>query len=349
MKILLITNTLQKIDGWAQVGTSLYEHWKQSGHTIDVISEMRHPHDGISLRTNFPRKPNRNIFQELNEAIQLKKKLGSKKYDILVCNIEPLICLARRLAQLVECERLLLIGHGTYAYYPFLEHKKLRKAAEIFEIVCPSKFTQNKIYEWSHRSARVIPWGVNNDKYKHFGLKRQPFFLSVGEQKPRKGTELALLAFQEFIRNHPQFKYVFAGKVSSHLLEIVDKLKLNKSVILLGVVDDLKLIDLYNTATAHILPSHNTPSSFEGFGLVHLEANACGCPSVGSRNTANEEVIKNNESGYLIDTSKPDELLEAMRALTDTQHVLNLLSYNALKHASGFKWKTAAESILEES
>ena len=80
-----------------------------------------------------------------------------------------------------------------------------------------------------------------------------------------------------------------------------------------GTVSDASVTEAYERATAFIMLSRLSGKSFEGFGLVYLEANAYGVPVIGSRASGAADAIKDGESGFLVSPDNPRETAEALR------------------------------------
>jgi len=103
-----------------------------------------------------------------------------------------------------------------------------------------------------------------------------------------------------------------------------------------------ELADWYRAATLVLVPSHS-----ESFGLVALEAQACGTPvaaaAVGGLRTA----VRDGFSGVLVDGHDPGVWASVLRDLLSSPRWLASLSRGALAHASGFGWPATADRLIE--
>ena len=103
-----------------------------------------------------------------------------------------------------------------------------------------------------------------------------------------------------------------------------------------------ELADWYRAATLVLVPSHS-----ESFGLVALEAQACGTPvaaaAVGGLRTA----VRDGFSGVLVDGHDPEAWAAELRDLIGSPARLAELSRGALAHASGFGWPATADRLIE--
>ena len=97
---------------------------------------------------------------------------------------------------------------------------------------------------------------------------------------------------------------------------------------------------LYAAAKAFIYPS-----LYEGFGMPALEAMACGTPVIASNQSSIPEVV--GEAGILIDPSRPEELIDALRRVNDDTMRKALIDAG-LERAKLFSWARTAELMIEE-
>jgi len=99
-----------------------------------------------------------------------------------------------------------------------------------------------------------------------------------------------------------------------------------------------RLRDWYVAADLVAVPSHN-----ESFGLVALEAQACGTPVVATRVGGLPTTVRDGVSGLLVDGHSPDAWAAALgRGLAHRAR----LSLGAIEHASGYSWGRTAHGLL---
>ena len=131
---------------------------------------------------------------------------------------------------------------------------------------------------------------------KKYNINKK-FILCHGRLIPDKKYELLVEALKHL--NNKDFLVVFSGKITEsyklQLLEIAKKHKVENKMKFLGFVPDKDLISLYNLAEVFAFPATK-----EDFGLVPVEAMACGCPVVAWDDKAGpSETITNGVNGYL--------------------------------------------------
>jgi glycosyltransferase-like protein len=174
-----------------------------------------------------------------------------------------------------------------------------RSITEADELFVVSELWQSRIMaEFGRASARVGN-GVDTERFSNIaraldqqvrnqhGINGNPILLSVGGVEERKNSLRILEAFRQLLRIHRDARLVIAGGAS--LLDhaayrrqfdalIAADSELNRAVVCLGPVPDSDMPSLYRMADALVFPSVK-----EGFGLVVLEAMACGTPVVTSQ------------------------------------------------------------------
>jgi len=181
------------------------------------------------------------------------------------------------------------------------------------------------------------------DKY---GLP-ECYILHVGSISPKKNLETLVLAYYNLCRaiDFPG-KLVLVGRMywegkAKPLLQMIEDLKLQDEVVFTGVVAQQDLPLVYNGAAFCVFPSLH-----EGFGIVPLEAMACGVPLIISANAgAVTEVV--GEAALAVDTSSgPDQLCEAMRVVFQNTELQRSLSSLGLARAQRFSSLNVARETL---
>ncbi|AEH06042.1 glycosyltransferase family 4 protein [Methanothermococcus okinawensis] len=343
--ILLITNELNTTNGWATVGYHLNKELNNEYNVI-VLSQNTDKNNKCNLITS---NHYYNFYRLLKDYSTIKNSLHNKNFDLIICNIEPFLPLAVLLKKYFN-SKLILFGFGTYIYYPFVKfpYKYYNKfwIKYVDKIIVPSKFTYNKVRVWYKKdNLFIVKLGVNIDEYHPVNIKKEKAFVFVGAQKERKGVTYLILAFDKLVKEYPDVKLYMVGKKSEKYYNFVKNHNLHENIIFTGEVNHNELLEYYSKSFAHVLPSINTKNAFEGFGLVHLEANACGIPSIGSLGTANEEVIVDEYNGFLCPQKDVKCLYERMKTLLEDKQLYSKMCKNSLKYAKEHTWGKTAENF----
>ncbi len=102
-----------------------------------------------------------------------------------------------------------------------------------------------------------------------------------------------------------------------------------------------ELADWYRAADIVLVPSHS-----ESFGLVALEAQACGTPVVAAAVGGLRTAVRDGYSGLLVDGHEPGAWARMLAGLLSSPERLASLSRGAREHAAAFNWPATAERLL---
>ncbi len=123
------------------------------------------------------------------------------------------------------------------------------------------------------------------------------------------------------------------GEEKENLRRLIDRLDLRGRVILTGGVSHIKLPDLYGGAKIVIFTSENEP-----FGMVPVEALACGTPVIASNSGGVRETVRHGYNGILLDPMTPETLRNALNGLLEDPDLYARLQGNARPSVEGFSW-----------
>jgi phosphatidylinositol alpha-1,6-mannosyltransferase len=251
--------------------------------------------------------------------------------------------------------RTLCILHGSEVN---LRNTLLRKLTHYsisqFEtIVSVSTFTQKLLPNWilqTHQGLFVIPNGLDKSDFMLNGniqLTGYPVLLTVGHVSPRKGQHRLIKALPKIIEQYPEVQYHLVGRpIDQKRLEFLAKeLGVSKHVVFHGSVKNhYELWGYYAAADVFILLSENQPNGdVEGFGIVALEANACGIPVLGAKGCGVEEAVSNLKSGYLVDGDDVIQILEGVIFCVENKRIL---THSSKDWAHNHHWSIILHSYI---
>ncbi|MCK7506339.1 MAG: glycosyltransferase family 4 protein [Desulfobacterales bacterium] len=122
-----------------------------------------------------------------------------------------------------------------------------------------------------------------------------------------------------------------------------DELALGQTVVFLGKRDQDTLPYYYSAAEVLVMPSH-----YESFGMVALEAMACGTPVIASEVGGLAYLVRDGETGFTIPAEEPDTLCEKLTWLLNDQELHARMSGQAAKDAQDYAWEKIASQIVDE-
>jgi D-inositol-3-phosphate glycosyltransferase len=174
----------------------------------------------------------------------------------------------------------------------------------------------------------------------------------AGRIQPLKGPDVVLWAAAELLRSSPaladRLVVVFVGGPSGS--EVGAPGRLDGLAATLGISGHVRqeppcpqreLADWYRAATVVLVPSHS-----ESFGLVALEAQACGTPVVAAAVGGLRTAVRDGFSGILVDGHDPVVWARELEKLIGSPGLLAELSRGAIEHASAFGWPATADQLI---
>jgi D-inositol-3-phosphate glycosyltransferase len=195
--------------------------------------------------------------------------------------------------------------------------------------------------------------GDTADARRRLGLPADAVVLMfAGRIQPLKGPGIVLHAVAELLRTSPdlvdRLVVVFVGGPSGsevgapgRLEGLAEGLGISACVRLEPPCPQHELADWYRAATMVLVPSHS-----ESFGLVALEAQACGTPVVAAAVGGLRTAVRDGFSGILVDGHDPVSYARVIEALIASPGRLAELSRGALRHASAFGWPATADRLI---
>jgi len=356
MKICFLNQNLNINTGLGRYGYEVVENIsRQKGIEVIVLVETKSNH-GLEKPILNKSYLLRNFLNIFINAIKARKYI--KNCDIIhALDAYPYGVIAS-LVNIGLNKRLIINGVGTYSILPldkFIKRYFLRWAYKRADkILCISKYTKDQILKRIKlNNIEVINLGVDYDKFQKNTVAKhnhsEKIILSVGVLKPRKGYYISIPAIAEVRKKYPQIKYyIVGGKPQKMYSDLVKNLNLEKNVEFLQGLSDEKLIELYHQSDIFLLtPVTINDNDFEGFGLVYLEAGACGKPVIGAYGSGAEDAIINNETGILIPQKDIKKTAEAVLKLLDNPELAKKLGENGRNRAWEMSWNNVAKKYIE--
>lgn len=188
----------------------------------------------------------------------------------------------------------------------------------------------------SPTKVTVVPPGIDYEKYqvKLSEKADYPLILYVGRLTRYKGIEYLIKATKYLLERLPTLKVSIVGRGNylNDLVKLRDGMGLKKAIKFHGYVSEMEKVRLMQSAHLLVNPSVN-----EGFGIVVIEAAACGTPAVGTDTTGLRDTILPNKTGFLVPYGRPLALAEKISEALDPE-IWTSLSRNAKARASKFDW-----------
>ena len=179
---------------------------------------------------------------------------------------------------------------------------------------------------------------------------RDRVILTTGNLVARKGHDMVLRALPGVCARLPDVTYIVVGDgpCRADLESLAASLGVRDRVVFAGRVADDQLPELYALADVFIMASRDREDEcdVEGFGMVYLEAGACGKPVVGGRAGGVPEAIVDGTTGFLVDPSDPEDIAGALvRVLNDRQLAGRMGEQGRARVLRDFAWSGVADRI----
>ena len=287
--------------------------------------------------------PNVNIVQIGNFKNNLWEQIDLVKY--LKKNANPLLINFGGIGPVNYQNKITFIHDLSFKYYPkhysFLFQKAYNKfipksARNSKKIITVSNYVKDDIEKsYGLKNIEVIYPAVN-DTFKDLKRKREKLIISVSSMNPRKNIKALIEAFN---RIKSDYKLVFIGGEANVYTSLhIDPTKY-KNIHFTGYVSDQELIEFYNKASIFAYPS-----TFEGFGIPPLEAQACGCPCLVSNVTSLPEVCLS--SAEYCDPFSINSIMKGLEKLINDPKRRTELGVLGVTNINRFGWRKSAKKLV---
>jgi len=177
--------------------------------------------------------------------------------------------------------------------------------------------------------------------------------LTVARLSERKGIDTVIRTLPGILRKGLDVLYMIVGCGSdeSRLRALAVHEGVEEFVRFVGEVTDEELLEYYRACDVFVMPNRTleTTGETEGFGIVFLEANACGKPVIGGRAGGTVDAIEDGVSGLLVDPLNIDEVAEAIvRLLIDKEYARQLGENGRRRVVERFSWDRNAAEVWKE-
>jgi glycosyltransferase involved in cell wall biosynthesis len=345
----------------------------ERGHEVDVYtqwvdtpSEEADVHENVSVYRICGARRKLVAFETIRFSYIARRAIDVEKYDIIHGTMMPPSPIAVLPFNNVETP-VVVTSHGTsldetravaletpadyllkFFFYPLNVLMDYIVGKQADGVIAISDHAYQKLttaYGLDVEKVTMIPHGVDTEWFyprenRHPAVSQEQItLLYVGRLGARKGLDLALEALAEVDIQNVEFLIAGTGRHEDTLRELAHDLDIADSVRFLGYVSDEQLPLLYSSADAFILPS-----KYEGFGLVLLEAMACGTPVIGADAGGIPTAIDTCGSGFTPNRTV-SQFAKSIEKIIQNDETRIAMSETGLQASQQASWRTVAEKV----
>lgn len=355
MKVVVVSPNSDPTNGW---GNITYELCRRLAEEVDLtIALPKGQRTDIDTKVVHFTAPLR--FPSKNPLFYLRlfsSSLKLPKADIT----HSLFSYPYAVPAALSAKRFIMGAQGTFGVRPFkyLRDRYLLKWAywKAKAVIVPSEYTKKRVVENTGISTvKVIPNAVDFGRFSRkldistLERKFRPgkIILSVGALKPRKGQYIMIEAFRRIKREVPDAKYLIIGSgTPEYTKELKDMARGVSDIYFLGQKRGDDLVRYYQLCDVYAHTPVNTDDVFEGFGIVYLEAGACGKPVVGSYSGGVPSAILDGKTGLMAPEGDADKTAEAVIRLLEDKDLAASMSEANKIWAKKNEWGNYTKKIL---
>jgi phosphatidyl-myo-inositol dimannoside synthase len=246
----------------------------------------------------------------LRLATNLLTYLLAKRPDRVFCGHINLASLVQTLCQPLGIPyTVLTYGKEVWSSLPMAQQRALRAADRIWTI---SRYSRDRMCEANRVGADRVdflycavdgetfrPGEKSPELVKRYQLAGHKVLLTVARLwsgDPYKGVDVTIRALPEIARAQPTVKYLVVGRGDDQprLARLAEDLGVADRVIFAGFVPTIELPQHYHLADGYVMPSQ------EGFGIVYLEAMACGVPVIAGDADGSADPLQDGRLGWQV-------------------------------------------------
>ena len=269
---------------------------------------------------------------------------------------------------------MIVVAHG-------LEITRLKSSRELRSIskvvsssdlvLSVSRFTRdeikNRLQNINTNHVRFLPNGVDIDRFYQCSVDSNFFekynippdsdlVLTLARIIKRKAHDDVIRALPDILSEFPKTHYAIAGPHRKNdpylnsLKNLAKELSIEQHVTFIDFIPDTDLKKIYSASKVYVMASrtlHKTGDS-EGFGITFLEANACGCPVIGSYEGGIPDAVEDGVNGLLVPSDSPSDIALAIKKMFSNENYRKSLVNKGMKRVSErFTWEKLTIQMMD--
>jgi len=363
-KVLLITGDFLPVKGG--ISTLFFEICNKINSIMVLTKKSRNDEAFDSLQKFKIRRIRtfHKYLQPLCFGLNAFRTVKKEKIDKLICGQLLIPGLSGYLIQ-----KFLKIPYYVHVYGPeFKEHKifspllkRILKSAT--KIITISNFARVQLIKQDISSSKIeiLTPGVDTARFnpnlnadkilrKH-NLYNKTVLLTVSRLDMNKGIDKMIYLMPEILRKYPNAVYLIVGTgpEEQYLKKLAAKSS-KESIIFTGEVPDEELPLYYASCDVFVLLTRKVPKKgfVEGFGIVFLEASACGKSIIAGRAGGSAEAVEDQITGLVVNPHNDSEILSSLEKLLKDDNLRNKLGSNGrMRIENEFNWNIKSQEFMD--
>ena len=331
------------VGGAPRLMQSIVEHLNGSGYSVEVLSYSGPINNDCPP---FDRVQSYRIFriaadyQSAHSIVHMGfRMLGlmlTRRYDVIFCGVAYPSAILAYFASLLLQVPYMVYSHGedaspiknTRGKRFFLAHALQSASA----LLVNSRFTQGEIAAFGIEAERIaiVPPGIDPAPYgqvalqdvvalrRRLGLEGKRIVLTVARLTERKGHDMIVRSLSQVRDIVPEVHYLIVGKGDTSVLQALAKAEgVEDSVTIVSYIEEGELNALYHLCDVYAMVSRHDPitQEVEGFGIVYLEAGACGKPCLAGAEGGAGDAVVDGVTGFVVDPTDVGKIASALTHL----------------------------------
>ena len=173
--------------------------------------------------------------------------------------------------------------------------------------------------------------------------------LTLARMDARKNQAAVMRAVKALASRYPNLLYVIAGggQMKESLVKLAGELELGERVVFTGEVDGAMKLGLYGACDVFAMPAIQVGSDVEGFGMVFLEAGACGKPCIAGSSGGQAEAVTDGQAGFVVDGAQQAAVTAALDRLLADAGLRQRMGEAGRARASSQDWPRVVQRTVD--
>ena len=366
MKVAVMSATLERRTGYGNITYEYCSALHRKGVEFVLFLPRGEASLAEKLRLPFPVRcilPRYVVRYNFWNIWPYFRRIDVSQFDLVHSLLDFPFCFLAARSAAKYGKPFLMGAQGTYGVMPltYAPDKYLLQWAyrQAKHIIVPSRFTKEMILQHAGEKypIEVIHNGVNFSRFDRVMdtkeirecAKERKILLTVGNFKERRGQDLVLRALGQLKKKRDDFFYVLIGGGSfrSSLEALVQELDLISHVFFVGQQEGDALVRYFQACDIYVHTPRVFRLNFEGFGIVYLEASACGKPIVATDAGGIRDAVLDGKTGIIVPDEDVEGVARALDRLLSDAELRKRLGEEGKRYAASHDWSIIVDDFLK--